>query len=51
MNSPFKMKPGRGNMPKTGRGIPPTLMNCSPMKQMEETPDLTMKGSNLAKKM
>jgi len=33
MNSPFKMKPGRGNMPKTGRGIPPTLMNCSPMKQ------------------
>ena len=33
MKSPFKMTPGRGNMPKTGRGIAPTLMNCSPMKQ------------------
>lgn len=33
MNTPFKMKPGRGNMPKTGNGIPPTLMSCSPMKQ------------------
>jgi hypothetical protein len=33
MNTPFKMKPGRGNMPKTGRGIPPTLMSYSPMKQ------------------
>jgi hypothetical protein len=33
MKSPFKMTPGRGNMPKTGNGIPPTLMNCSPMKQ------------------
>lgn len=33
MNSPFKMKPGRGNMPKTGSGIPPALMTCSPMKQ------------------
>jgi hypothetical protein len=51
MNSPFKMKPGRGNMPKTGRGIPPTLMSESPMKQMGETPDLTMKGAGLAKKM
>ena len=36
MNSPFKMKPGRGNMPKTGRGVPPTLMSCSPMKQEPE---------------
>lgn len=36
MNSPFKMKPGRGNMPKTGRGIPPTLMCGSPMKQEPE---------------
>lgn len=35
MNSPFKMKPGRGNMPKTGNGIPPVLMSCSPMKQNE----------------
>lgn len=33
MNTPFKMKPGRGNMPKTGNGIPPTLMSCSPTKQ------------------
>jgi hypothetical protein len=33
MKSPFKMTPGRGNMPKTGNGIPPTLMSCSPMKQ------------------
>ena len=36
MNSPFKMKPGRGNMQKTGRGIPPTLMCGSPMKQEPE---------------
>ena len=36
MNSPFKMKPGRGNMPKTGKGIPPVLMSGSPMYQ--ETP-------------
>ena len=41
MNSPFKMKPGRGNMPKTGRGIPPTLMNCSPMKQEVSDIELT----------
>jgi hypothetical protein len=27
------MKPGRGDMPKTGNGIPPTLMSCSAMKQ------------------
>lgn len=27
------MKPGRGNMAKTGAGIPPTLMCGSPMKQ------------------
>lgn len=33
MSTPFKMKPGRGNMPKTGRGIHPALMSCSPMKQ------------------
>lgn len=39
MKSPFKMTPGRGNMPKTGRGISPTLMSKSPMKQ-----ELTAKG-------
>lgn len=27
------MKPGRGNMAKTGAGVPPTLMCGSPMKQ------------------
>lgn len=31
----FKQTPGRGSMPKTGRGIPPTLMSCSPMKQLD----------------
>jgi hypothetical protein len=41
MNSPFKMKPGRGNMPKTGRGVPPTLMSCSPMKQEVSDIELT----------
>ena len=35
MSIPFKMKPGRGNMPKTGRGIPPTLMCGSPTKQTD----------------
>ena len=25
MNTPFKMKPGRGNMPKTGNGLPSPL--------------------------
>lgn len=30
------MTPGRGNMPKTGRGISPTLMSKSPMYQTGE---------------
>jgi hypothetical protein len=47
MNSPFKMKPGRGNMPKTGNGIPPTLMSCSPMKQ--EKPKKTDSKSGMTK--
>lgn len=34
MKSPFKMTPGRGNMPKTGRGISPALMSKSPMYQI-----------------
>ena len=46
MKSPFKMTPGRGNMPKTGRGIAPTLMNCSPMKQ-----ELTAQGLKSQKKV
>ena len=29
----YKQTPGRGNMPKTGRGIPFTLMGKSPMRQ------------------
>jgi len=29
----YKQTPGRSNMPKTGRGIPPTLMYRSPMHQ------------------
>lgn len=29
------MKPGRGNMAKTGAGLPPTLMCGSPMKQTD----------------
>jgi hypothetical protein len=35
MKSPFKMTPGRGNMPKTGRGISAALMSKSPMYQSE----------------
>lgn len=31
----FKMKPGRGNMAKTGAGVPPTLMCGSPIKQTD----------------
>ena len=27
MNGPFKMKPGRGDMPKTGRDIPTSMVN------------------------
>lgn len=50
MNSPFKMKPGRGDMPKTGNGIPPTLMSCSPMKQETEI-ELTRKFDEGKKKM
>jgi hypothetical protein len=51
MKTPFKMTPGRSPFLKTGRGIPPVLMSGSPMNQMEETPDLTTKGINLANKM
>lgn len=41
MSSPFKMKPGRGSMPKTGRGISPTLMCKSPMKQRDPKTGMT----------
>ena len=50
MKSPFKMTPGRGNMPKTGRGIPPTLMCGSPMKQDGEI-ELTAKYDAGKKKL
>ena len=36
----YKQTPGRGNMPKTGRGLSPALMGKSPMKQ-----DLTREGA------
>ena len=29
----YKQNAGRGMMPKTGRGLSPTLMSGSPMKQ------------------
>lgn len=31
-NSPFKMKPGRGNMPKTGKDIPLNMKSPNYMK-------------------
>ena len=46
MKTPFKMTPGRGNMPKTGRGIAPTLMSKSPMYQ-----ELTAQGLKNQKKV
>lgn len=51
----YKQSPGRKAMPKTGRGISPTLMSCSakkgsPMKQTSE-PDLTRQGSESRKKV
>ena len=42
MNTPFKMKPGRGNMPKTGNGLP------SPLRQ--ESIELTKKYTTGRKK-
>jgi hypothetical protein len=33
MNGPFKMKPGRDDMPKTGRDIPPNMVN--PIMQVD----------------
>jgi len=44
----YKQSPGRSSMPKTGRGISPTLMSCSgkkgsPMKQTSD-PEYTKTG-------
>jgi len=46
----YKQSPGRQAMPKTGRGLSPTLMCGSPMKQTSE-PDLTREGSESRKKV
>lgn len=48
----YKQTPGRGNMPKTGRGMSPALMGkCgSPMKQMHGEAELTGKGAASRKK-
>lgn len=51
MKSPFKMKPGRGNMPKTGKGISPTLMSYSPMKQNTTELELTAEYNRGKKKI
>lgn len=49
MKSPFKMTPGRGNMPKTGNGISPTLMCGSPTRQ-EGDPEYTKKHTTAVEK-
>lgn len=46
----YKQSPGRQAMPKTGRGLSPTLMCGSPMKQTSE-PDLTRQGFESRKKV
>jgi hypothetical protein len=50
----FKMNPGRGNMPKTGRGLSPALMCGSPMKQEDpkkkEGPKTEAVKASIAKK-
>lgn len=45
----YKQSPGRQMMPKTGRGIPPTLMCGSPMKQ-ENDIELTGRFDDAKKK-
>ena len=48
----YKQTPGRGNMPKTGRGMSPALMGKSPMKQMHgEDAELTATGAASRKKV
>ena len=46
----YKQSPGRSSMPKTGRGISPTLMSCSgkkgsPMKQKDPSTGMTKAGA------
>jgi len=45
MKSPFKMKPGRGNMPKTGKDIP--LSMKSPMYMMDGPGDKEKKKAKV----
>ncbi len=44
MNTPFKMKPGRGNNPKTGYGIP------TPLKQQNVNPKTKERYANVSSK-
>ena len=41
----YKQSPGRKAMPKTGRGISPTLMSCSAKKGSPMKQDLTAQGA------
>lgn len=41
----YKQTPGRQAMPKTGRGISPTLMSESPMKQKNPRTGMTKAGA------
>lgn len=41
----YKQSPGRQAMPKTGRGISPTLMSESPMKQKNPRTGMTKAGA------
>ena len=45
MKAPFKMKPGRGNMPKTGKDIP--LNMKSPMSMMDGPGDKEKKKAKV----
>lgn len=45
MNTPFKMKPGRGNNPKTGYGIPTPLMQQKNPKTKEGYANISGKSA------
>ena len=60
MNGPFKMKPGRGDMPKTGKGLPKDMTNPimqkidirtgRPIAEREESGDI-FKGKTITTKI
>ena len=55
MKSPFKMKPGIGNMPKTGKDIPlnmksPAYMTDGPSDKKDPTKMGDIPGKKLNKK-